>query len=169
MIRCYIYLIRWSCFGVDAWSRFWRWNLNKICDRTCDRIWKSYFGKQNSTLGYVVPLAMFWEQILFTLCLCLRPFLCIVFVIAPLKIGDRTRVVIWVASKAWCPLKINILFYCRLPRVPPRGAEMKCNLRLDRSQSLFYFVPQEYPDISFLEYPEYHSLAGSTNLRQQKK
>ena len=41
---------------------------------------------------------------------------------------------------------------------------MKCNLRLDRSQSLFYFVPQEYPDISFLEYPEYHSLAGSANL-----
>ena len=29
------------------------WNLIKICVRTC------FFGKQNSTLGSVVPLAMF--------------------------------------------------------------------------------------------------------------
>ena len=37
-------------FEVDAWSRFWRWNLIKICVWTCDK---------NSTLGSVVPLAMF--------------------------------------------------------------------------------------------------------------
>ena len=35
-------------FEDDAWSRFWRWNL--ICVWTCDK---------NSTLGSVVPLAMF--------------------------------------------------------------------------------------------------------------
>ena len=35
-------------FGWD----FELWNLIKICERTC------YFGKQNSTLGSVVPLAM---------------------------------------------------------------------------------------------------------------
>ena len=37
-------------FEVDAWSRFWRWNLIKNCVWTCD---------MNSTLGSVVPLAMF--------------------------------------------------------------------------------------------------------------
>ena len=37
-------------FEVDTWSRFLRWNLNKIYVRTCDT---------NSTLGSVVPLAMF--------------------------------------------------------------------------------------------------------------
>ena len=37
-------------FEVDAWSRFWRWNMIKICVWTCD---------VNSTLGSVVPLAMF--------------------------------------------------------------------------------------------------------------
>ena len=31
----------------------------KICLRTCDMTSRSYFGKQNSTLGSVVPLAMF--------------------------------------------------------------------------------------------------------------
>ena len=40
-------------FEVDAWSRFWRWNLIKICVWTCD---------MNSTLGSVVPLAMFCQQ-----------------------------------------------------------------------------------------------------------
>ena len=45
----------WRCWclvevEVDAWSRFWRWNLIKICVWTCD---------MNSTLGSVVPLAMF--------------------------------------------------------------------------------------------------------------
>ena len=39
-----------SDFEVDAWSRFLRWNLIKICVWTCDI---------NSTLGSVVPLAMF--------------------------------------------------------------------------------------------------------------
>ena len=37
-------------FEVDTCSRFWRWNLIKICVRTCN---------MNSTLGSVVPLAMF--------------------------------------------------------------------------------------------------------------
>ena len=41
---------------VDAYSRFWRWNLIKICVWTCD---------MNSTLGSVVPLAMFFLYILF--------------------------------------------------------------------------------------------------------
>ena len=34
-------------------------NLLKICVWTCDMTSRSYFGKQNSTLGSVVPLAMF--------------------------------------------------------------------------------------------------------------
>ena len=33
--------------------------LIKICLRTCDMTLRSYFGNQNSTLGSVVPLAMF--------------------------------------------------------------------------------------------------------------
>ena len=41
-------------FEVDAWSRFLRWNLIKICIWTCD---------MNSTLGSVVPLAMFGNTI----------------------------------------------------------------------------------------------------------
>ena len=41
-------------FEVDAWSRFWRWNMIKICVWTCD---------MNSTLGSVVPLAMFLQWI----------------------------------------------------------------------------------------------------------
>ena len=40
-------------FEVDAWSRFRRWNLIKICVGTCDI---------NSTLGSVVPLAMFFTK-----------------------------------------------------------------------------------------------------------
>ena len=42
-----------SDFEVDAWSRFLRWNLIKICVWTCDI---------NSTLGSVVPLAMFQQR-----------------------------------------------------------------------------------------------------------
>ena len=38
-------------FEVDAWSRFCSWSLVKICVRICD---------MNSTLGSVVPLAMFY-------------------------------------------------------------------------------------------------------------
>ena len=45
-------------FEVGSWSRFWRC-LIRICVRTCDITLRSYFGKQNSTLGSVVPLAMF--------------------------------------------------------------------------------------------------------------
>ena len=35
-------------------------NLLKICVWTCDMTSRSYFGKMNSTLGSVVPLAMFF-------------------------------------------------------------------------------------------------------------
>ena len=44
-------------FEVGAWSRL-RTCLIKICLRICDMSLRSYFGKQNSTLGSVVPLAM---------------------------------------------------------------------------------------------------------------
>ena len=47
-------------FEVDAWSRFWRWNLIKICVWIRDMTSRSYFGKMNSILGSVVPLAMFF-------------------------------------------------------------------------------------------------------------
>ena len=53
------------CWDADAWLRFWSWclvEILKICVRTCDMTdmtLRSYFGKQNSTLGSVVPLAMF--------------------------------------------------------------------------------------------------------------
>ena len=41
-------------FDVKVWSKDFEFrNLIKICVRTC------FFGKQNSTLGSVVPLAMF--------------------------------------------------------------------------------------------------------------
>ena len=41
-------------FDVKVWSKdFEFWNLIKVCVRTC------FFGKQNSTLGSVVPLTMF--------------------------------------------------------------------------------------------------------------
>ena len=46
-------------FEVVSWLRFWRWNLSKLCVRTHDMTSRSYFGKMNSTLGSVVPLAMF--------------------------------------------------------------------------------------------------------------
>ena len=36
-------------FEVDAWSRFWRWNLIEICVRTCDI--RSYFGKNTQPSG----------------------------------------------------------------------------------------------------------------------
>ena len=45
-------------FEVNAWSRFWRWNLIEICVKTCDMTLISYFVEQNSTLESVVPLAM---------------------------------------------------------------------------------------------------------------
>ena len=52
-------MLMFGCdFEVGAWSRFWRC-LIKICVRTFEMTSRSYFGKQNSTLGSVVPLAMF--------------------------------------------------------------------------------------------------------------
>ena len=50
-------LFGWD-FEVGAWSRFWIC-LIKICVRICDMTSRNYFGKQNSTLGSVVPLAIF--------------------------------------------------------------------------------------------------------------
>ena len=50
-------------FEVDAWSKFWRWNLIKIYVWTRDMTKTSYFGKLNSTLRFVVPLAMFTDII----------------------------------------------------------------------------------------------------------
>ena len=44
---------------VYAKSRFWRWNVMTIYVWTCNMASRSYFGKMNSTLGSVVPLAMF--------------------------------------------------------------------------------------------------------------
>ena len=52
-------MLSWN-FEVSAWLRFWIC-LIKICVSSCDITWTRYFGKQNSTLGSVVPLAMFWE------------------------------------------------------------------------------------------------------------
>ena len=49
----------WLRFLVDALLRFWRWNVIRICVWTCDMTSRNYFGKMNSTLGSVVPLAMF--------------------------------------------------------------------------------------------------------------
>ena len=46
----------WS--DVKVWLKDYEfWNLIKICVRTC------FFGKQNSTLGSVVPLAMFKQEL----------------------------------------------------------------------------------------------------------
>ena len=46
-------------FEVGAWSILCRRNLIIFCVWPCDMTRLSYFGKQNSTLGSVVPLAMF--------------------------------------------------------------------------------------------------------------
>ena len=51
-------MFAWN-FEVDAWSRFWRWNLIKICVWIRDMTSRCYFGYMNSILGSVVPLAMF--------------------------------------------------------------------------------------------------------------
>ena len=51
-------MFAWN-FEVDAWSRFWRWNLIKICVSILDMTSRCYFGKMNSILGSVVPLAIF--------------------------------------------------------------------------------------------------------------
>ena len=48
-------------FEVDAWSWFWRWNLIKICVWIRDITSRSYFGKMNSILGSVVPLAIIFS------------------------------------------------------------------------------------------------------------
>ena len=55
-------MFAWN-FEVDAWSRFWRWNLIKICVWIRDMTSRSYFGKMNSILGSVVPLAMFLHSL----------------------------------------------------------------------------------------------------------
>ena len=66
-------------FEVDVQARFWSWSLVivlllmlhvimkfkiglvKSFVRTCDLTSRSYFDEQNSTLGSIVPLAMFWK------------------------------------------------------------------------------------------------------------
>ena len=57
ILRLRMLMFGWD-FEVSAWSIFWRC-LIKICERTCDLTKRSYFEKQNSALGSVVPLAMF--------------------------------------------------------------------------------------------------------------
>ena len=49
-------------------------NLIKICVRTCDMTLRSYFGKMNSTLRSFVLLAMFYQYIFGTPCMCLAFF-----------------------------------------------------------------------------------------------
>ena len=49
-----MFMFGWD-FEVDTCSWFWRWNLIQICVRICD---------MNSTLGSVVPLAMFWVLVI---------------------------------------------------------------------------------------------------------
>ena len=66
-------------FEVDVQARFWSWSLVivlllmlhvimkfkiglvKSFVSTCDLTSRSYFDEQNSTLGSIVPLAMFWK------------------------------------------------------------------------------------------------------------
>ena len=47
------------CGIAYVWLWSWSWCLVEICVRTCDIPQRSFIGKQNSTLGSVVPLAMF--------------------------------------------------------------------------------------------------------------
>ena len=47
-------------FEVDARLRLEKWNLINVYVRTCEMTQRSYFGKQNSTLGSVVPMAV-WQ------------------------------------------------------------------------------------------------------------
>ena len=56
---CYSVLVEKLKFILGQ-ARFWRWNLSRICVRALDMTSRSYFGKMNSTLGSVVPLAMFF-------------------------------------------------------------------------------------------------------------
>ena len=53
-------MLGWD-FELDTRSRFWRY-LIKICVWTCDMTSRSYFGEMNSSLGSVVPLAMFMKS-----------------------------------------------------------------------------------------------------------
>ena len=53
-------------FEADARSRIWRC-LIKICVWTCDMTQTKDFGKLNSTLGSIVPLAMFYYGFAFIL------------------------------------------------------------------------------------------------------
>ena len=52
----------WLRFLVNALLRFWGWNVIRIRVWTCDMTSRSYFCKMNSTLGSVVPLAMFHNR-----------------------------------------------------------------------------------------------------------
>ena len=63
-------------FEVAAWTED-EWNLIKICLRACDMIKRSYFGNQSSTLGSVVPLALFYIYILLVLSSLIWKLLCL--------------------------------------------------------------------------------------------
>ena len=84
-------VLSWSkCWClVDASSRFWRWNLIKICVRTSDITLRIYFGKQNSTLGSIVPLAMFLNKALRS------------YSVGELVFSGR------LAQMVWCPVPPN--------------------------------------------------------------
>ena len=53
-------------WNADVWLRFWSWFLGNILkfDQDFRMTNWSYFGKQNSTLGSIVPLAMFFLQMI---------------------------------------------------------------------------------------------------------
>ena len=68
-LKFYERLMFGSDFEVDAWSRFLRWNLIKICVSILDMTSRCYFGKMNSILGSVVPLAMFQGETCFAIML----------------------------------------------------------------------------------------------------
>ena len=90
-------------FEDDAWSRFWRWNLIKICVWTCN---------MNSTLGSVVPLAMF--------------YILTDFLYSTAKCQRGHQVVSWRAQL--------------MPKICTSGASVDYHLT-DKSHSTIHFVP----------------------------
>ena len=90
-------------FEVGAWSRFWIY-LIKICDMTS----RNYFGKQNSTLGSVVPLAMFISSFKKSqpLCVCNGVFW-----------EWHTKSVWWMVNEVDCPTSPNTS-WLRTPGIP---------------------------------------------------
>ena len=81
-------------FKNKSWSRFWRWNLIKICVLTCD---------MNSTLGSVVPLAMFLRN--FTLFI-------FYFLFSNLRsqVATLQPLLLWVNCRSWDQDQDRMLF-----------------------------------------------------------